>query len=185
MIGLYLSVLGSAEERRLFEDMYFTYRSMMYNTAYRILGNRTLSEDAGHNAFLNLAGNIENISSMDSDRRCSYLAISAKNAALKIYNKNKRENDIGDAEEDIPDISDLETDIENRDSQRRLLEIIMSFDEKYSDVLIMKYYHGMKDREIAFKLGISLENVKIRLVRGKNKLKKKLMEENYYDRSEI
>lgn len=47
------------------------------------------------------------------------------------------------------------------------------------------YYHGMKDREIAFKLGISLENVKIRLVRGKNKLKKKLMEENYYDRSEI
>ena len=122
---------------------------------------------------------------MDSDRRCSYLAISAKNAALKIYNKNKRENDIGDAEEDIPDISDLETDIENRDNQRRLLEIIMSFDEKYSDVLIMKYYHGMKDMEIAFKLGISLENVKIRLVRGKNKLKKKLMEENYYDRSEI
>ena len=114
-----------------------------------------------------------------------FLSCSAKNAALKIYNKNKRENDIGDAEEDIPDISDLETDIENRDNQRRLLEIIMSFDEKYSDVLIMKYYHGMKDREIAFKLGISLENVKIRLVRGKNKLKKKLMEENYYDRSEI
>lgn len=50
------------------------------------------------------------------------------------------------------------------------MKLIKSLDRKYGNVLILKYFYDMTDREIADDLGISLENVKMRLHRGKKAL---------------
>lgn len=46
-------------------------------------------------------------------------------------------------------------------------------DPKYGDVLLLKYQFGLQDKEIANSLGITLNNAKIRLFRGKRKLQDK------------
>ena len=52
MLTLYLQMLDTPEEKVRFEEVYLTYRGLMYHTANRILHNRQDAEDAVHNAFL-------------------------------------------------------------------------------------------------------------------------------------
>ena len=51
MLGLYLAMLDTPEEKSKFELLYKEYRSTMFNLAKRILKDNYLAEDAVHNAF--------------------------------------------------------------------------------------------------------------------------------------
>ncbi len=50
------------------------------------------------------------------------------------------------------------------------------------DTLILYYYHDLKAKDIAKITGVSLATVKSRLKQGKDKLKKMLSEEDYFER---
>ena len=110
----------------------------------------------------------------------NYLIIIVKNASLRIYNKRKHEICVEEVFEDVPDIHNIEIETENRSSQEALFKIIKSLDDKYSDVLILKYFYELKDREIAEALGVTRETVKIRIIRGKDLIKQKLLKDGFY-----
>ena len=59
--------------------------------------------------------------------------------------------------------------------------MIKTLEPKYGDIIMLKYYCGMKDKEIAASLDISLENVKVRSYRARLLLKKMLKEGGYCD----
>lgn len=184
MLEMHLAIIDSADDKCLFERLYNKYKSMMYNVAYGILYDFQLSEDAVHDAFLSVARNINKISDEECIQARNFLIIIVRNAALKIYNKNKNEISVDDSFSDIPDLQSLDIDVENNESQQSMLRLIKEMDNKHSDVLILKYFYDYRDKEISSMLGISLENVKIRLHRGKALLKKKLSEVDY-DRQSI
>jgi len=77
---------------------------------------------------------------------------------------------------EIPDMNPLDT--ENKmipEEMKELIEnLIDSLDSKYRVVFIMKEIEGMKMKEIAKCLKISIPNVKVRLHRAKKMLKEKL-----------
>lgn len=178
---LYLSMLDREEDKILFEQLHEEHKNIMYAVAFKILKDKQLSEDAVYEAFLSFAANIEKIKGKNCIQIRNYLIIIVRNAALRIYNSRKMEICVEHVPDDSLNIYDMEVDIEERSAQRELFKLIKSLDEKYSDVLILKYYYGMKVNEIAASLGISRENVKIRLVRGREMLKKKMREDSFYD----
>ena len=49
---VYLQLIDSPEEQSRFEDLYITYRKLMFHVAKGILGNDQDAEDAVHDAFL-------------------------------------------------------------------------------------------------------------------------------------
>ena len=57
MLALYLSLLNSEEEKKTFQEIYYSYRSLLYQIANQILRDTWLSEDAVQNAFLALTRN--------------------------------------------------------------------------------------------------------------------------------
>ena len=59
--------------------------------------------------------------------------------------------------------------------------MIKKLDPKYGDLIMLKYYCNMKEKDIASSLGLSLENVKVRLYRARSLLKKMLKEGGYCD----
>lgn len=181
---MYLAIIDSDDDKRLFERLYNTYKSMMYNVAYGILGDSQRSEDAVHDAFLSVARNMNKTTDAECIQTRNFLIIIVRNAALKIYNKNKNEISVEDSFFDISDFQSLDVDIENSENQQSMLRLIKELDSKYGDVLVLKYFYDYRDKEIAHTLGISIENVKIRLHRGKALLKKKLSEVDY-DRQSI
>ena len=64
-----------------------------------------------------------------------------------------------------------------------ILNYVHDLDKDYRTVLILSEYEGLKNKEIAEVLGVSLDTVKIRLHRGRAKLKKRMSRECelYYD----
>lgn len=70
--------------------------------------------------------------------------------------------------------------IDKLDDEQVIAEI-MSLSKKYREVLILRYIHELESREIAEVLSVSVETVKTRIRRGKNKLLPKLREEFLYD----
>lgn len=51
MLGLYLAMIDTHEEKNKFEELYKEYKSTMYNFAMAILKDSYMAEDAVHNAF--------------------------------------------------------------------------------------------------------------------------------------
>ena len=62
MLALYLSLLNSEEEKKTFQEIYYSYRSLLYQVANQILKDTWLSEDAVQNTILALVKNMEKIS---------------------------------------------------------------------------------------------------------------------------
>lgn len=182
MLFMYLTMLDTEEDKSIFKKLYNDNKNIMYNFAYGILKDVPSAEDAVHDAFLSAAKNIDKISKMNCIQSRNYMIIIVKNVAFKIYNKRKKEFAVEEVynEKETIDFS-IETDIENRDIQKRVFEMIKNMDSKYSDVLILRYYYNMREDEIAESLDISKSNVKIRIHRAKEKIAKMIKEGGLYE----
>ena len=167
MLMLCLAAINSDNDKLTFEKIYSQNKDIMYNCAYSILKDTSSAEDAVQDSFLSLARNFEKTHSMNGNQIRSYLIITVRNASYKIYNKRKREISTEDVYQEEEDISDLSVDTENKELRDRLFGMIKALDKKYGDVIILKYYCDMHDKDIAASLSISVENVKIRLHRAK------------------
>lgn len=180
MLAYCLSLLDTKEDKIQFEYAYNEYKDVMFNFAFSILKDKHLAEDAVQEAFMSAAKHLKKFSEKSCIQMRNYLIIIVKNASLRIYNKRKHEICVEEVFEDVPDIHNIEIETENRSSQEALFKIIKSLDDKYSDVLILKYFYELKDREIAEALGVTRETVKIRIIRGKDLIKQKLLKDGFY-----
>lgn len=178
MLGFYLTLLDSVEEKNTFTDLYLRYRDAMYNCAYKILKDRFFAEDAVHNAFLSLTKNLNRINKMNCNEIKSYLLIISRNAAYAIYKDNKKNQSFDIDEKDVVANDDLEIEIEENENIEKIFDMVKRLDSNYSDVLVLKLFYDMNDREIAESLNISVENVRTRIFIGRNKLKMLLGKEN-------
>lgn len=175
MLGLYLAMLDTTEEKSKFEVLYKEYRNTMYNHAYGILKDNYLAEDAVHNAFLKLTKNLEKVNEIKCKETRNYLVILVRGAAIDIYNQNKKIVPMDEL--DDTDTLDLPELIENRLEHERVFGIISNMEEKYSDILMLKLFYECSNTEISQLLNIDPEHVSIRFFRAKAKLKKLIMEE--------
>lgn len=175
MLGFYLTLLDTAEEKSKFEQLYIKYRSVMYNYAYSILKDNYLAEDAVHNAFISLTHNLEKVNDVNCNETRNFLIIIVRNASLKIYNHYKKNISSDDIDIEDPDntikITEREYDL------KRIYDAILNLNKNYSDVLMLKFFYECSNIEIAQLLNITEENVAVRIFRGRNKLKEMLMEE--------
>lgn len=181
MLGIFLAMLKTEEEQKRFKDLFFKYKSTVYNYAYQILGNAHDSEDVVDDTFLSLSRNMDKIKGKSETDARNYLIVIAKNNALRMLKKRNNMVCVEKIESDTDfSAEDIHLELNRRDLRDRMLQSIKNMNEKYSDVVILKYYYQFGDAEIAQELGLTLENVKIRLHRAKNLLKDELEKEGLY-----
>lgn len=87
MLGLYLSLVESEEEKQLIEELYNNNKQVMYNIAFKNLHNSSDAEDAVHEAFLRAIKNIEKISHIPSNKQQAYLNVIVRNVSFDMFNK--------------------------------------------------------------------------------------------------
>ena len=128
--------------------------------------------------FLNLAPDVQ----------LKYLIICVRNSALAKLNKRKRvsslvvplQDEHSNWEKEIEDDStNVEEIILNKELKDKLRMCIDSLDEKYRDVVILKYEIYLKNKEIAERLYITEDAVKQRIKRAKQAIKEKGGKELY------
>ena len=174
MIFIYAAMIDDPQDKVIYEQIYLGTRDFLFGYAYRILRDESSSEDAVHDAFLSLAKNFDRYKTLTPDQMRKFMTITVRNAAFKIYNHRKRENVTEEIYKDDEVIQDISVDTENKDIKRILFDMVKSLDSKYSDVIMLKYYCDLSVNEIAENLGLTPENVKVRLHRARALLKSRL-----------
>jgi RNA polymerase sigma-70 factor (ECF subfamily) len=162
------------ERHELLEQLYIAYAKLMYHTAYHILQDKYLSEDAVHTAFLRLEKNNFKICSVSCNKTKAFLVIITRNIAINIYNEKKREVSAFSEDEladTLPDghLLPLDTVISN-EGIALIKQALTVMDQKYSDVILMKYFSDYTISEIASLFNISEQLVRVRLFRARKQL---------------
>lgn len=172
MINIYLSSLDTDEDKAEFEDLYIKYKQRMYAVAYSILHNVEDSEDAVHNAFLNIADKFEKIKNFSCQELQSYIVIIVRNTSINIYRKNKKDSErLAELDDNQPTV-DINF-FENIDRDK-LIQAISSLPFIYKDILFLYYINQYTTKEISKMLDISMNAVWKRIERAKKLLKEKL-----------
>lgn len=162
------------EERTAIEKLYIKTNKVLYGYAYDILKDKGLAEDAVHEAFIRLEKNLDKIDDPDSRRTFNYLITIVENISKTMYIKRSREfaSALEDYSENKEDDFESADEVFIKQEEYALLhEAIDHLDEKYRKVMTLLYFYGMKEKEIAEELGLSISNVGVRIHRAKIKIK--------------
>lgn len=179
MLTIFLSYLDDDNDKKLFENIYLSFRKQMVFLAMSILHNESDAEDVVSEVFLRVAQNnwdtVRNITDQNDLR--NYLLKATKNASLNKIKKKSKENVFLDTvnEHNIDTLDGLADDtfldtICDRFDYQNVLSAIRSLDQKYRDVL---YYHFVLELTVpqtAKQLGQTLVATKQQLRRGKRQL---------------
>lgn len=175
MLQIYLTLIDTDEEKQKFIVFYEQYRKLMFYIAKEILNENQLSEDAVQEAFLRIAKNFHKIGAVTSHETKAFVVIITRNAAIDVYNKEKKIIEINQhLSENIEIDSD---DFTEKTSYENLIGYILELPEIYRDVLYFNLVYDYQFNEIANLLGISTENARKRAQRGKKILQEKINEE--------
>ncbi len=108
----------------------------------------------------------------------SYLYAIARNAA-RDKRRAAKKADIYSLEEislDLPDGYDLEEEVQRREYEAVLHTCLEQMREPDKSVFLYRYFYGYKIQDIACKLSLTAKQVENILYRGKEKLRKDLLE---------
>lgn len=150
--------------------LYELYENDMYRVCISILGDSYLAEDALHDSFLKLIRRRGSITDPMSDKCKRFAMKTAKNTAIDMYRRRKREINYyeGIPEEDIASGFNVE------DVYMTLIEpekeLIASLGVKYRNVVECICVQGLNTKETAAVLMISEPCVRKRLERARRML---------------
>lgn len=171
MLGFYLAILETDEEKSKFEELYIKYKKNMYSVAYSILHNVEDSEDAVHQAFLTIANNFDKVCKIPRQEVKAYIVIIIRNVSINMYNKNKR---IAEHSAGLDDNAVINIDMLEQYEYKQLVKTISQLPQIYKDVIYLYYLEGFTAKEISKMLSISSDTVWKRAERAKKMLKEKL-----------
>ncbi len=161
-----------------FGELYDKLAEDLYHRVYRLLGNQQDTEDTLQNVWFSVAIHIQFFRMKTDEAIRPYLFRMAKYQAAALYRK-RRERETKECEEEYAEQTEPEDDtvflkVCSRMDASVISECIHSLDEKYSDILKLYYLYEHSVKEIANMFQLKENTVRVRLIRGRDKLMKLL-----------
>lgn len=159
---IYMSMIDASDDRSKFEQVYQTYKDMMFHAANRILHNPHDAEDAVHQAFLSILKHLNKISLSERQKTQAFVVIIVERKAIDMLRARIRSDETIFLEE----ISGIPAP-----EKLGLEEAIALLPEHYRNILTMKYVIGFTTTELADMMGLTVSGVSKQLFRAKEALK--------------
>ena len=175
---LLVFAFSSEQERDKFEYIFAKYKNLMLHKAYGILHDYMLAEDAASEAFIRIYKNIHKIDDPKSPRAVAFIVTIVKNTALTILKQN-RISDTEPLDEQESDGFDLEESVLGEMSSERIFTLLDGINEELKSVFLLKYAYDLPHKEIGEMLGITENNVTVRLHRARKAIASILAGEGY------
>jgi len=166
------------ETKDKFEYMYNKYKKLMFHKAYQILQNHALTEDAVSEAFIRVYKNFDKIGDPDANMSIAFLMTIVKNVALTMVTREQKWKYEEVSEEKETGVN-VETSVIDKMAANEIIGFVEKLNDELKSVFLLKYAHELSHREIADVLGITENNVTVRLHRAKKKLVTLLEKEGY------
>lgn len=147
--------------------MYEVYYRELYLYVYAICGNKNTTEDVLQETFLKAL-----LALKDSHTNMrAWLYLTARNFCYNLLKREKRlvyGEETGRADEEAEDLLEQ---ILKKEQSRRLQSALDKLSKPQREVLMLQYFAGFRQREIAAMLQITPANVRVLAHRAKKELK--------------
>lgn len=137
--------------------IYEAYHEKLIATAKHILRNDFLAEDAVSDTYMNIMRYAENNEHPRIKSLGIYLHSVVKNAAYKIFNKNKRFVSL-DTSIEYAAVEDI-----NETNRLMLKQALEHLDDVEFEIITLHYFYGYKLKEIALEISMPEGTVKWKL----------------------
>ncbi len=164
------------------EEIFLRYKARILNFALRILSNLADAEDVVGETFFILT---RKKSSYEPKAKFStWIYTISHNLCIDRIRRRKKTTFLwflrgkGETEEEIimPDLKPLQdTHLEKGETRDRVRASIGKLSLKYKEAIILREYQNLSYQEISGVLGCSLSEVKMRIFRAREKLRKELL----------
>jgi len=161
-----------------FEELVDRYKRSVFNIIYRMTAQYQEAEDISQEVFLTV---YQKLYQFDSSKRFApwihRIAINTCISSLRKKNKVVLLNfDDSYANQLEPDqyqhYTDPDINLERAELKEEIKAALLEIPESYRSVLIMRYQLDLNNLEIAETLGVSKENVEVRIHRARKSLRK-------------
>lgn len=151
-----------------FEAIYRERFPEVYWTAYAILHNRDRAQDAAQTVFLRALRHERTLLRLEEGQLRLWLYRAARNACIDELRRIRRERVGEEATVDLPDPAPLpEEAVESKALQARVFAQVEALPEKYRRPILLYYFAGMPQGDIAAALGVGESTLRSQLRRGK------------------
>ena len=160
---------------RAFDTLMQRYSLQVYNAALRLMRDEEDAQEVTQLAFIQA---YKQLDSWHGGNFGAWVTIIANHIALRLLEKEKRRGDVRfddvQSTTDLADIAD-ETYNEQREAHLQALEqAVAQLPEQEQQIINWHYYEGVPLQAIAKRLGQTENNIKVRLFRIRERLKKKI-----------
>jgi RNA polymerase sigma-70 factor (ECF subfamily) len=171
-------------EAERFEEFVRSYQDMVYGVAVRLLGNATEAEDVAQSVFLKAFQRFDEIGTSDSaggwlktvTRNLCLNHLSRYRARWKFFSELEP---LGGRHEDRIDLASGDSpglDLERQDAREQLEQALRALPDHQRVPLVLFHFENLSYQAIAALLGISLAKVKTDIHRGREALKRRLVD---------
>jgi RNA polymerase sigma-70 factor (ECF subfamily) len=171
-----------------FQSIYKAYYPKILGYLTRTLNDREVAEDLSQDVFIRVNEGLSNfegraslstwIYKIATNIACDYFKSASfrigKKQAISGENIDERKEDMNVWTGDKSKTSDQV--MEKKEMNDCIKRYVNEIPEIYRAVFILSEYEGLKNKEIAEILGLTLDTVKIRIFRARSQLKKKMKE---------
>lgn len=168
---------AAAGDMEAFAGLVGRHQARVYGRALQLLGNRADADDAAQDAFFLAYRSLDKV--RDAERFGSYVTTIVARVCLRTLGKRGRtaplpSADTSDIAAGTANSADPAYETETRELRECVTAALSSLPRPYADALRLRLIAGMKAREIAVALDLSVKAVETRLSRGKEMLRRRL-----------
>lgn len=165
----------------IFHHTFAKNKKLLIAIAYDLIKDTTKTDDILQDVYLSAGKHWEKIAALPVEQQISYLCAVTRNKAISLYRQNKTEEKKAKAYGNISPqhtASSPEEIIISRENLAEAKKYILELDEDFRIVLELSVFFQLTDEEISQQLGISVNLVRVRKHRAREKLKAKIKEVN-------
>ena len=177
MLAYAILAIENDSDRAFMEDLYRRYYSLMYRKALAVTHSPTDAEDAVEAAILKLIDRIDLLRACKALSLRSYLLSCVKNAAIDKLRRDNNQfkhrytfDDVQDKLDAVPDGAEVDAGLLHAAQVDAVATALARLPDRERELLRMKYYEELSDREIAEILGLSPSSIRTYMLRARRKL---------------
>ena len=182
MLPMVIMTMEDEDNREYMTRLYRDYQALMLKTAWEYSQDSATVEDIVSDSCVSLIQHLNQLKAMDKPALRAYIVITVRNKALDDLRRQalRRKNFVTMDEntlDSLEETTSFERKLSLRQEMETVREAIANLPADEQDVLRMKFFRHMTDKEIAARMEIAENRVRVLIMRSRKKLKQMLYRE--------
>ena len=157
---------------KAFEEIVVLFQDMVFTLAYRVVKNREEAEEVAQDVFIKVFKSLKSFN--EKSKLSTWIYRITYNLSINRYRSQKRQlvtTEIDNSNENkLGYTKDALTELSEQEKREIINKAILRLAETEKIIITLYYYEDLPIAEIAEIVGISPQNVKVKLFRSRQKL---------------